>query len=493
MAQPSSIGSRQEFFGNKDGVGLDESTANNKVYVSPPNEIVVRTGPKTGAGSRSSVTYRVKYKTVHDPATGVTEVYQQDYNLLGQAQTIQGGESGRLIATRNADGTYEPSAYAKSSGFDQAITNAIANDPNVVASLEAQRKYTIQSALKTENNGVEVSPVKLAEALDADPTTVTPPVQTEEPVTGGNDRPPPEDGSDGSSNAISFTTNGAIQGNSSNQAELKEDIVYPSARAQAVLSDYIRFSALEYKPASVSTSTFGVGYSENKVIGKSVYLPIQGSISDANGVGWNEDTLSPLQIAGASIAEGAITGGAEGGINALSSAIDKIGTFSGDAKKYIVKSATQAAIGANIFPRTERAIFNPNVELLFNGPQLRAFTFQFKLTPRSGDEEDNVKKIIKFFKINMSAKTTNSQLFLKAPNVFRIEYLYRDGQHPGINLIKDCALQNFSVDYTPDGTYMTLPKGGMFSYAITMSFMELLPIYSSDYDEGAAANHPIGY
>ena len=161
MAQPSSIGSRQEFFGNKDGVGLDESTANNKVYVSPPNEIVVRTGPKTGAGSRSSVTYRVKYKTVHDPATGVTEVYQQDYNLLGQAQTIQGGESGRLIATRNADGTYEPSAYAKSSGFDQAITNAIANDPNVVASLEAQRKYTIQSALKTENNGVSEFSFKL--------------------------------------------------------------------------------------------------------------------------------------------------------------------------------------------------------------------------------------------------------------------------------------------------------------------------------------------
>ena len=93
----------------------------------------------------------------------------------------------------------------------------------------------------------------------------------------------------------------------------------------------------------------------------------------------------------------------------------------------------------------------------------------------------------------MSAKTTQSELFLKAPNVFRIEYLYRDGAHPGINLIKDCALQNFSVDYTPDGTYMTLPNGGMFSYALTMSFMELLPIYSTDYDEGEAANHPIGY
>jgi hypothetical protein len=38
-----------------------------------------------------------------------------------------------------------------------------------------------------------------------------------------------------------------------------------------------------------------------------------------------------------------------------------------------------------ILQRTEGAILNPNMELLFNGPSLRSFTFSFKLASRSED------------------------------------------------------------------------------------------------------------
>jgi hypothetical protein len=41
--------------------------------------------------------------------------------------------------------------------------------------------------------------------------------------------------------------------------------------------------------------------------------------------------------------------------------------------------------GAKLLSRTEGAILNPNLELLFEAPTLRPFTFTFKLASRSED------------------------------------------------------------------------------------------------------------
>ena len=40
---------------------------------------------------------------------------------------------------------------------------------------------------------------------------------------------------------------------------------------------------------------------------------------------------------------------------------------------------------------------------------------------------------------------------------------------------------------------MAYADGGMTSYELTLQFMELEPIYSSDYDDEKAVNHKIGY
>jgi hypothetical protein len=113
------------------------------------------------------------------------------------------------------------------------------------------------------------------------------------------------------------------------------------------------------------------------------------------------------------------------------------------------------------------------------------------MSAREKAEGENIKKIIKFFKKNMAVKKSEGAgIFLKAPNTFFIEYKYNgpDQTHPGISLIKECALLSCSVEYTPLGTYMTYPDGTMVSYTMSLSFQELEPIYDVDYD-----NHPIGY
>ena len=113
--------------------------------------------------------------------------------------------------------------------------------------------------------------------------------------------------------------------------------------------------------------------------------------------------------------------------------------------------AGQAAGLNNVLARTDNVVLNPNLELLFQGPQLRPFSFQFKMSARSQEEAKEIKSIIKYFKYHMAVRKEQG-LFLRAPHVFTIQYMKGDSEnHPGINLIspsdteKACALTNCSV------------------------------------------------
>jgi hypothetical protein len=80
---------------------------------------------------------------------------------------------------------------------------------------------------------------------------------------------------------------------------------------------------------------------------------------------------------------------------------------------------------------------------------------------------------------------------LKAPNVFKIRYEQKGGSSKSLNQFKTCALTTVSVNYTPDGTYMTYEDGTMTSYEINLAFNELEPIYQKNYSKLAADD--IGY
>jgi len=88
--------------------------------------------------------------------------------------------------------------------------------------------------------------------------------------------------------------------------------------------------------------------------------------------------------------------------------------------------AGQAAGVQGLLARTQGAVLNPNTELLFQGPALRAFTFNFKLSPRSQKEAKIVRSIIRFFKQGMAVQRTEKDLFLKAPHLFRLSFLKND-------------------------------------------------------------------
>lgn len=253
--------------------------------------------------------------------------------------------------------------------------------------------------------------------------------------------------------------------------------------------DVIQFKAVKYIPTGLGeqkTST-ATRESQNRTIEGTVTLPIQAQISDSNIVGWGEGALDEITRKALNTA----TNLTKGTINDETFAANLQSTikdFTSNQDQTLALLAEKVIGLQNIQGRTG-GILNPNVELLFNGPQLRPFSFSFRMIPRTKKESEQIKGIIKFFKKNMAVKRDNGT-FLKAPNTFLIKYLGQGGEEQkSINKIKECALIGFDVNYTPQGSYMTYEDGTMTSYNITLSFKELVPVYYEDYK----ADHPIGF
>jgi hypothetical protein len=259
--------------------------------------------------------------------------------------------------------------------------------------------------------------------------------------------------------------------------------------------DYLKISVLKYVRTGFPTGTGNFSpESVNTRITESianVILPMQPNISDSNSVDWGSDQLNPLQARFGGIAMNAIS---EAG-NDVGKALRNFGNDIYDVAKdftsnqqmpsFIAAYFAGQAVNANLLTRGTGMVVNPNLELLFRGPRLRTFRYSYRLTPREKREAEHIKGIITLFKREMAVKRTSDKMFLTTPNVFKLQYLYKGSQpHPYLNIIKPCALTNFNVSYTPDGTYMTYADGGsMTSYQIDLEFSELEPIYKDDYDD----------
>ena len=161
------------------------------------------------------------------------------------------------------------------------------------------------------------------------------------------------------------------------------------------------------------------------------------------------------------------------------------------AAELITKSLTGRALsifGGNVSlqsltARSQGQIFNPNMELLFNSPSLRNFNFSFKMTPRSADEGEEIKTIIRFFKRGMAPKADAQGLYLNTPNVFELRYRQGNGEHKFLHRFKQCFMTDISVNYTGEGVYATYNNGTPVSMIMNLSFKEVAPIYDIDYDE----------
>ena len=259
-------------------------------------------------------------------------------------------------------------------------------------------------------------------------------------------------------------------------------------------------------------------------IGMSV-LPIPNGVSDGNNVSWGADQMNSLTAGATGLALSKMGGYAGAGaagaaFAALTQALTKgqsplgllqtakgamaanlygdllsaaagsaaaKGTAASSIASQVLKMAQFEVSPESILARGFGIIPNSNLELLFNSPELRQFSFSYRMSPRSSSEARNVKRIIRFFKQGMAPRKQTGQagqssFFLGTPNVFKLRYKTgKDKPISGLNKFKVCALTAFSVNYAPEGNWAAYDEGQPVTLTMAMQFSELEPIYNTDY------------
>ena len=269
-----------------------------------------------------------------------------------------------------------------------------------------------------------------------------------------------------------------------------QDFRYPTDLAEN-FQDYLKIRMVKYVPRGlqaegnsfVSQARAGAGEKDRQILA-TMYLPIPGGISDSNGVDWSKGDMGLLEQTLANFGMKAMMGGVPAATGAVEQTAGAAQANSDPLKTAVGAGIIKNLTGVDALQRERGAVFNQNTELLFNGVQLRQFSFNYKFSPRDTGEAEMVKKIIRTLKQGMSPKKANNFIFIKSPHTFFLSYHLRNQDHPYLNKFKECALTSLQVNYTPDGNYATYYDGSMVSYSVTMSFQELEPVFDDDYGGG---------
>lgn len=436
-----------------------------------------------------------KYYVLVDPVTKIGEVKRR------LSSPILGGDF--LVGFYDTKtGKYKSSNPA----FDSEVNP---NNKNAITYIGTQVYEATWKGIFKNGDGKITTTQAQAQAQNLLNSNKGKPDQKPPAGTDGKNNPTSPPG--GSTNTSTFTE----ENNKTLEKEVAKDVVektkkgnfgdwyYPKTlRSEIGNRDCIQFSILEYTARKLNLSI------ENQNIRRSgafqtnpvghITLPIPAGISDRNSVDWQRDDISSIQEGAGAILSSFFTQGTDAAGKAAEEQIKAAVGGNPDLLKAIVAAkTTQELIGSqNIMARQYGAILNPNMELLFNSPSLRDFSFQFRMTPRDKEEAAIVRTIIRVFKQAMAPKRSTSVLLLKTPFIFNIQYLANNKDHPYLNKFKQCALINCSVNYTPDGSYSVYDDSSMTCYELNLGFQELQPIYNDDYGDDFGPDNPaqnVGY
>ena len=243
-----------------------------------------------------------------------------------------------------------------------------------------------------------------------------------------------------------------------------------------------------------------------------IELPIPQELNDSNQVTWGDDRVNAIELAGLAIAQKFMEDGPADAIQKSQQAIramvsgmefNDIGSQTTNAIRAAISGAAIGALGSNVsaksvIARSTGQILNSNLELLFQGVNLRSFPYSITFSPRSIDEARVVKAIIRSLKQSMAPKAgeyngSAQGIFLKSPDLFQLEYLKDGAPHPFLNKFKLAALTGMAVNYTNSGTYTSYEDGTPVNLRMDLTFKEINPIYFEDYLPGNGGDGGVGF
>jgi len=472
-----------------------------------PNVVVL--GPKTFNGTSDRVYYEF------DTISGKTEIYQVALDNSQTLLAIVDGITGKKSVETSLSSFYDGNKAAHQLLFEDARVNTGAAARNFAdGTLLTKVNESSSSPIKADTSGNKNGGQTPEDNNSNGNVDKEPPPDAGDAMDGGGSLPLGDDKSTKTSKSLTTKTqqgnqNSQLQNRSSKGEESANLLYYPVK----MKGDRIKIEIKTYQKSGLTSASqkFGFGSAslrEAKLL-QTIFLPIQRGAADTLSCSWGEGEMDPFTQQAANVAYNAISTTADAGMLSGFKALGKTGKEAienllsdeaGPEMRSLINSYfTRMAVGggAGFLSRTSGASINNNLELLFQGPTLRSFSFTFRLTPREPDETEMIKKIIRSFKISMVPEATETNLFLLAPRVFDLTYMTEVKgslqNHKYMNRFKRCALKDFSVNYTPDGQYMTYSDTGMTSYELSMTFAELDPVLANDYGDISATDEGMGF
>ena len=143
-------------------------------------------------------------------------------------------------------------------------------------------------------------------------------------------------------------------------------------------------------------------------------------------------------------------------------------------------------------------IINPNVELMYEAPELRGFNMNFKMMPRDPQEGRDIFGICQTLKKAMlpswGGKTKLSQFtgsLLTLPKIVSVKFMTGNSLNKYVTQYKPCAITNVSINYTPDGSYATYQDGSPVATMLSIQFKELKLVFEQEVPLPNSSNAPV--
>jgi len=132
--------------------------------------------------------------------------------------------------------------------------------------------------------------------------------------------------------------------------------------------------------------------------------------------------------------------------------------------------------------------FNPQLQMIYKGLDLREFQLTFTFTPKSAQESKEVDNIISMFKLHYAPRlqagieTVNS-MFLIPPSIFNIKFMHDNSENTHLPKYGDCVLVNIDVNYTPNG-FAAYEDGSPIQSMLMLQFKEVEAIDRGKLEKG---------
>ena len=135
---------------------------------------------------------------------------------------------------------------------------------------------------------------------------------------------------------------------------------------------------------------------------------------------------------------------------------------------------------------------NPNIRTIFQGVNVREFTFTFKLIATSPQEGRVIQDIIKFFRRELYPKAfdvpvgklnVDAKLGFNFPNAFKIRFNFKGIENQNLPRYKECYLRNMSHTINPTGGGFKV-DGKPNEIDLTLSFVENQTLDRADIEAG---------